>query len=106
MAAKLTLNPKPTFKHTVMIPVPGEKPHPVEFTFHGKTQKQYGEMLEQVTKADGDEAASFMLFVAGWDVAADFTKENVEQFLQSYIGAGTLLFREYTDELTKAARGN
>ena len=88
------------------IPVPGEQPHPVEFTFHGKTQKQYGEMLEQMTKADGSEAERFMLYVAGWDVAADFTKENVEQFLQSYIGAGALLFREFTDELTKAARGN
>ena len=106
MAAKLTLNPKPTFKHTVMIPVPGEQPHPVEFTFHGKTQKQYSEMLEQIANGESSEAERFMLFVAGWDVAADFTKENVEQFLQSYIGAGTLLLREYTDELTKAARGN
>ena len=108
MASKLTLNPNPTFKHTVEIPVPGGDSEPVEFTFQGKTQKEYKELMDSLSdeKDKRSEAERFMGFVSGWDIAADFTVENVTKFLQTYIGAGALVLREYTRELTKAVLGN
>lgn len=108
MASKLTLAPRPTFKRSVGIPVPGGDAEPVEFTFHGKTHKEYKALMDALSDESDkrSEAEKLMDFVAGWDIAADFTAENVEKFLQAYIGSGALILREYTRELTKALLGN
>lgn len=107
MAAKLTLKPNPTFKHTVSIPVPGGDAEPVEFVFKGKTKSEFKALMDAMAEEDKrDDAEKLMDFVAGWNVPADFTKENVAQFLETYIGSGALLLRKYTEELTKAVLGN
>lgn len=108
MAAKLTLNPSPTFKHTVFIPIPGGDAEPVEFVFKGKSRKEYKTLMDGLADAKDkrSEAEKFMAFVDGWDIAADFTAENVTKFLDAYIGADSLVFSKYTQELTKALLGN
>ena len=112
MASKLKLIPNPTFKHTVNVPVAGGEAEAVEFVFKHKKQSEInamfapdaiGQIDTDAIKADTD----FVLeFVSGWDLDADFNRENVALFLENYSGATQLLFREYADEINKARWGN
>ena len=52
------------------------------------------------------EAESFMDMVIGWELEDEFTKENVETFLENYGGASLATFKVYLDELVKAKLGN
>lgn len=98
--AKLSINAKPTFKAKVGIPIPGEDPVQIEFTFKHRTKDQ----LDELTKSlpGKSDAESFMEMVSGWDFAEEFNKESVETMLQNYIGAALATYRKYVDELVQA----
>ena len=50
---KFTLNPAPTFKAKVDIPVPGGKVEKVEFTFRHRTREEFQRWLEDIDGKDG-----------------------------------------------------
>lgn len=112
MATKITLQPNPSFKHTVYLPVAGnDEPVALELVFKHKTRSQIQEIFtngfapQYGEGADGD-TKFFMDFVSGWDIDADFTAENVTLFLENYSGSGRFIWTEYINEIGKARVGN
>ena len=106
--AKLTLNPAPTFKAKVAIPVAGGTPVDVEFTFKHRTRKQLADQMAELQKAQDstDDVTVIMSAVEGWELDDDFNAANVERLLQNYHGAGPEIMRTYGLQLMGARLGN
>ena len=102
--AKLKLNPDPTFKAKVAIPVPGAKPAHVEFTFKHKTRQHVLAWLED--RREDDEVGVFREIVAGWELDDEFSDENIKRLCDNYAGAGFAVLNTYLDELRGARSGN
>ncbi len=94
---RLSLQPAPTFKLEVGIPVPGGEDAPVEFTFKYRT----GEEITAWVKANEDKnAAETVLDIAlGWNLDDAYTPENVERLCNAYGGAQLAIFSAYLREL-------
>ena len=112
MASKITLQPNPSFKHTVLLPLAGKvEPEALELTFKHKTRSQLQEIFvngfaQSVDAEKDSDTKIFMDFVSGWNIDADFTEENVTVFLENYNGAGQFIWNEYVSEIGKARLGN
>lgn len=102
--AKLKLTASPTFKATVLIPVPGAKPSPVEFVFKGRSKDGFKDFMESVEGKD--DVALVLEMASGWDLEDAFGEETVAQLLQSYIGAARAILDTYMREQTGARLGN
>ncbi|MGE8449103.1 MAG: phage tail assembly chaperone [Pseudomonadales bacterium] len=101
---KFTLNPNPTFKHKVPMPIPGGAFVNVEFTFKHRGKEEFADFLE---KAKDMEDTDLVLSVAsGWELEEAFDKDNVEQLVENYVGAARAIFTAYMDEIVKARVGN
>ncbi|OZI31732.1 hypothetical protein CAL29_28070 [Bordetella genomosp. 10] len=107
MAAKIkfTLNPQPTFKHKVKLPIPGADFAEVEFTFRHRSKSEFKEFMEQA-KDQEDDAALVMDMACGWELQESFDRENVEKLVENFVGAARAIFTAYVDELIKARVGN
>lgn len=106
--AKLKLNPEPTFKANVSIPVPGSAPVAVEFTFKYRTRTQLRDFAKAMgeTDEDADEVALFKDFVSGWELDDAFNDENISRLLEAYPGASGELVSTYLRESSGVRRGN
>lgn len=102
--ARLKLNPEPTFKAKVGIPVPGAAPADVEFTFKHKTRTQVLEWIKD--RQDDDEVGVFREIVAGWDLDDEFCDENIRRLCDNYAGAGYAVLNKYLSEIRGARQGN
>lgn len=102
--AKLSLNPAPTFKAKVGVPVAGGGAVDVEFTFRHRTKKQLEEFIQG--RADQQDVDTFMAMVLGWDLEDEFNQANVERLLDNYIGAALATYKAYLEELVKAKEKN
>lgn len=100
----LSLTASPTFKHLVLIPVPGADAAPVEFTFKHKT----GDALKEFVKSlEGREDADIILDVAsGWSLDDAFEEENITRLCQNYIGSARAIMDTYLSALTGAKAKN
>lgn len=103
----LKLQAEPTFKATVVIPVPGiesAKRPKVLFTFKHMTRAEF-EAFKQ-----GDEekdAETLMRICAGWDgVDGEFNAENFGRLLQAYPGSAYAIANAYALELYGNRLGN
>ena len=94
----------PTFPAPVAMPVPGEKPDVVVFTFKARTRKEFAEWMEALKEKNNVEA--IMECVTGWAPDDPFTLENVEQFNELYLGAAAAILDKYIAEITQAKLGN
>lgn len=103
--AKLKLQPDPTFKAKVEIAVPGATPASVVFTFKHRTRQEMERFLPSVTQME-DDAQLIMAVATGWELADDFTEENVKALADSYISAPAAIFEAYLKELTGARSKN
>ena len=102
--AKLTLNPAPTFKAKVGIPVAGGAAVDVEFTFRHRTKKQLEEFVK--SRADQSDVDSFLAMVVGWELEDEFGPVAVELLLDNYIGAAVATYRTYLRELVEGKAKN
>ena len=102
--AKLTLNPAPTFKAKVGIPVAGGAAVDVEFTFRHRTKTQLEEFVK--SRADQTDVSSFMDMVVGWELEDAFGVPAVELLLENYIGAAVATYRTYLRELIEGKAKN
>lgn len=98
--AKLTLNPAPTFKAPVPIPVPGQPPVDIVFVFNYKDREQ----LEEFTKNPPENDVDGILEIcSGWEeVEQEFCRESVELLDRRYMGAARSVFETYLTELRGA----
>lgn len=104
--AKLKLNPEPTFKAKVGIPVPGARPVDVEFTFKYRTREQMLEFFERDGADDEKDEQTLAHVVVGWDLDDEFTPENVARLCNNYPGAGKAIFARYLEESSGARAKN
>lgn len=102
--AKLVLTAAPTFKANVMIPAPGKKPTPVEFTFKGRTKDEFKEFVEGL--GDRDDVSVILDVATGWELDDPFGKDSVELMVQNFIGSAKAIIEKYINELTAARLGN
>jgi hypothetical protein len=103
--AKLKLQPDPTFKAKVAIVVPGAEPSNVVFTFKHRSRQEMDRFLKAVSDMK-DDVEMVMALATGWDLADDFTEENVRTLVDSYISAPAAIFEAYLSELTGNRRKN
>lgn len=105
MALKKT--PNPTFPAIVEIPVPGEKPEKVEFTFKYKSKAEYKKFIES---CEGREDPNNALeLVAGWklnDVYGEVSAESLAELFDAYPGAPGAVFTGYVKGLHQGRLGN
>lgn len=102
--AKLKLNPDPTFKTKVGIPVPGVGKAPVEFTFKHRTADQLAKWGNEVREASDPE--TIMDCVVAWDLDDEFNAANVKLFCNNYPGAAYAIVTDYMAELRGARAKN
>lgn len=102
--AKLKLNPEPTFKAKVGVPVPGGRPVEVLFTFKHRTRD---ELLAWIDESHGArDYESVEQCVVAWELEDEFTRENIERLCNNYPGAGLAIVGAYLDELRGAREKN
>lgn len=106
--ATFKLEPNPTFKAIVMIPVPGDKAAPVEFIFKHRTKDAYEEMLKRFSAeaVQIEDVDVVMELASGWALVEPFDKPNVLKMLQNYMGAKDAIAETYVREITGAKLGN
>lgn len=97
--AKLKLQPDPSFKAKVAISVPGAEPANVVFTFKHRTRQEMDRFLKSVSDM-ADDVEMVMALATGWELADDFTEENVRTLVDSYISAPAAIFEAYLAQLT------
>ncbi len=104
MVSRLKLQPAPTFKATVQIPVPGGKDEPVEFVFKFRNRDEIKKLIDGV---DGQLWTDVILAVAeNWDLSDPFTRESIDLLTTNYVGAGQAIFDTYVEQHTKARAKN
>lgn len=102
--SKFKLDPSPTFKATVQIPVHGGDSIPVVFEFKHRTRDQMDEFYKPKKARAVEEQAMDML--AGWELDDEFNAENVAKLLQNYMGAAAALVTAYVTEMMQARTKN
>jgi hypothetical protein len=102
--AKLKLNPSPTFKKSVDIPVAGDEPAQVLFTFKHMNKDALEKFIDSLDKRTDEE--SVLLMAEGWDLEDEFNLESAKTLCSNYIGAGLAIFLAFREELTKARTKN
>lgn len=102
----LKLDPQPTFKIKVGIPVPGQdKPTQVEFEFRALSR---AEMQQWFTDSrDKPDEERIPLIVVGWSgVDQSYSADMLAKMLDRYPGAAGAIVKRFVDELTGARLGN
>lgn len=105
MALKKT--PNPTFKQTVEIPVPGETPEKVDFTFKYKSKTDYKAFIAACV--DRDDAENALEIIADWkltDVFGEVGKDSITDLFEAYPGAPGAILNAYVKGLYQGRLGN
>lgn len=126
--AKIKLGNRPkNFKRIVKFPMLDGTTGQIEMTYKYRTRKEFGEFIDallkkagETNKAEGAEFsmaelmektagsnADYILDVAeGWDVDAEFTKENLEQLSDEVPAAAAAIMEQYRAAVTEGRLGN
>ncbi|MNX98714.1 hypothetical protein D3C86_1311330 [compost metagenome] len=102
---KFTLNPAPTFKKKVPLPVPGAGFEDVEFIFKHRTKEDFKLFAEGLAERT-DDVQLLLDIACGWELDDAFDQENIERLVQGYVGSARAVLGAYIDELSKARLGN
>ncbi len=124
--AKFTLARNPTFRHVVMLPTVGGDPVSVEFElkYRDRTElaglyAEWGERhkaLKEKAEEAGIEQFTALLIdlqveqlkaiIAGWDIAEEFTDENLRILVKSIAATPGAVLAAYSDAFSNARLGN
>jgi len=105
MAATFKVNPEPTFRALVVIPVPGGKPMSLDVEFRHKKRDELKEWFESFTNRP--EAECLMEIITGWhNCDLKFDQDALDLVLQNYTRAASAIMSKYTEEVTGAKLGN
>lgn len=103
------LNPNPTFKFDVSIPMPGGKVGKITFVFKHKGRKDlkaFFDSLSNTEKVREDHEALLDL-VESWEgVDEKFSPEALEKLLDNYPGAARVIFEAYSSAIFEAREKN
>ncbi len=99
------LQPNPTFKVDVTIPVPGGKDGKLSIEFNHKGKKALKEFFDSLTDENNQRSDADALgeLIMGWSgVDEKFSPENLEALLDAYPSAAMALFEAYRKEVLEA----
>lgn len=112
----ITLDPAPTFRGKVSIPVVGAEPAVVGFVFKHRTRKAFDELMRSGKVENFDDLpvderlrldhVFIMGIVEGWDLPFEFNAENVMKLLNGYHAAANAISTTYADLLLSGRLGN
>lgn len=105
MLKPFSLDIEPTFTKRVPIPVPGKKPHEVEFTFKHRNQEALRAFLEGLPQMESDTDA-VMEVACGWELQDAWERDNVHKLVTNYLGAAKAILDVYIHENSGARLGN
>jgi len=101
------LQPNPTFKTLVHIPIPGEKAEGVLFTFKHRSRTQLDELLKKMSEGAIDFDAAVKEIVVEWTYpGVDFSDDALAQCLDMFPGSGLAIFSAFRESLLEARRKN
>ena len=103
---KFSLDPEPTFKTKVGIPVHGVGVADIEFTFKHRTQAAFTELFNGIGENNPNGVDIVMDIAAGWDLDWDFNRDNVERMLSNYMGSLRAIIEKYSAEMMGIREGN
>lgn len=99
----IKLEPNPTFRVNVKIPVPGGTGFEIDCEFRHKTTKEKDEYI----RSKGGDLAAVQDILVGWkDDAVPYSDETLIVLLDNYPSAATAIVGAYLSELVGARRGN
>lgn len=106
--AKFKLQPEPTFKAPVEIPVPGDGLVKVNFTFKYRDRDAMKAFLAKVSDPESQMTDEELIeeMCAGWELTDPFERASIELLVKNYIRATSAIFDKYLDEHTKAREKN
>ena len=104
----LKLQPNPTFKAKVGIPVPGaDKPAEIVCVFAHMTRDEYQAFADPAALASRGDLDSLIRILRGWEgVDAEFSADALAMLCQQYHGAAFAISSAFVQELTRARLGN
>jgi hypothetical protein len=103
----LKLQPTPTFKCQVSIPVPGQDSAKVELVFKHMTRTAFDLLMSGEGSRERADIDTVMAFVCGWEgVEAAFSREAMAELLENYHGAASAISTAYASELVRGRLGN
>ncbi len=97
---KFTLEPNPTFKALVKVPVPGVGPQAVEFTFKHRNREAFAALADGL--AQREPVDLIMDIACGWDLDEPFDADSLTKLFDNYLGAFQAVLDTYFGELTKS----
>ena len=101
------LQPNPTFKTLVHIPIPGEKAEAVLFTFKHRTRSQLDELIKQMAENAIDFDKAVQEIVVEWTYpGVDYSTDALAQCLDMFPGSGLAIFTAFRESLLEAKRKN
>jgi hypothetical protein len=108
--AKLKLQPDPTFKAKVGIPIPGGEPVEVEFTFKHRDREAIQAYLDEL-KGMVDQSIETDVHIVqkvatAWELDDPFDDPSIRLLCSNYHGAAWEISRKYIQELMHAKTGN
>lgn len=102
--AKLKLNPEPTFKGKVQIPVHGGADAEIEFTFRHRNADDLSAWMQAL---EGRNKVELVMEMAlGWDLSDPFNVESVKTLLANYAGSFDRSLEKYLAEMLQAKEKN
>ncbi len=103
----LKKNPHPTFTAPVKIPVPGETPETLIFTFRHKSKSQLKRFWEECKENNIKDEEAIHEIVSGWNWAdVEFSKEALVELIDNYPGAALAIIDGYSEGLHRGKVGN
>lgn len=101
---KFVLDPAPTFKAPVDIPVHGGATVPVVFEFKHRTRDEIDEFFKSIAERPVED--SILEVAVGWELDDEFNAGNIRRLCQNYIGAPSAIANAYTDQILQRRLGN
>lgn len=104
----LKLQPNPTFRAEVGIPVPGQaEPVKIWCVFAHMDRDEFRDFAAPEASTARSDAESLQRILRGWEgVDAAFSAEAVAMLCKQYHGAAFAISSVFVNELTKARLGN
>lgn len=99
---KFTLQPAPTFKAIVKIPVPGAGFTPVEFTFKYRARAAFEAFVGGLADESAQPLDVLQDIASGWALDEPFDAANLQLMMDNYMGSFRAVLDAYIAEMTKA----
>ncbi len=101
------LQPNPTFKAPVFIPIPGDKAESVLFTFKHKTRSQLDALVKAMAEGNTQIDDVIKEIVVEWTYpGVDYSADALDQCLDMFPGSALAIFSAFREALIEARRKN